>query len=114
MCIDEDGGSTCRPGSPLGYIRGYIDDFTFRTEDDEAGAYHASRQLFGLDIGEDPSQRETLVWVMVLDYINIFLLMMYVYYFGNPILSSDIKEVFIAYPTSTDDKNWKTLDDRVK
>jgi len=51
---------------------------------------------------------------MILDYINIFLLMMYVYYFGNPILSNDINEIFIAYPTSTDDKNWKALEANVK
>ena len=39
---------------------------------------------------------------------------MYAYYFGNPILSNHIDEIFIQYPSGTDDGGWKSLDKRVR
>jgi hypothetical protein len=63
-----------------------------------------------LGVGIDRQQ----VWALTYDFINIFLMTMYIFEFRNPILSKNLKKVFWQFPTSDDKEQWARLDNDVK
>lgn len=50
----------------------------------------------------------------MLDFLNLFMVTMYVLFFRNPIFEKDMKKVFWKYPNSYDEpEKWNRLDDKV-
>jgi hypothetical protein len=63
-----------------------------------------------LGVGVDRQQ----VWSLTYDFINIFIMTMYVFEFRNPILSKKLKKVFWQFPTNDDTEQWARLDKDVR
>ena len=63
-----------------------------------------------LGIGVQKNQLEPLI----LDFINLYLVSMYLYHYGNPLLEQSMKKVFWSFPSGFDDaKKWARLSDAV-
>lgn len=63
-----------------------------------------------LGVGIDVQQ----VWSLTFDFVNIFLMTMYIFEFRNPILSKHLKKVFWQFPTKDDKEQWARLDKTVQ
>lgn len=51
-----------------------------------------------LGVGVDRQQ----VWSLLWDFVNIFLMTMYIFEFRNPVLSKGLKKTFWQFPTKDD------------
>ena len=51
---------------------------------------------------------------LTFDFMNIFLMTMYIFEFRNPILSKSLKKVFWQFPTKDDATQWARLDSTVQ
>lgn len=52
-----------------------------------------------LGIGVQRNQLEPLI----LDFVNLYLVSMYLYHYGNPLLEQHMKKVFWSFPSRFDD-----------
>lgn len=51
---------------------------------------------------------------MTYDFVNIFLMTMYIFEFRNPILNKNLKKVFWQFPDKNDPAQWARLDKPVQ
>lgn len=54
------------------------------------------------------------MWSLAYDFVNIFIMTMYIFEFRNPILSKRLKKVFWQFPTTDDAEQWARLDKDVQ
>lgn len=65
--------------------------------------------LIGIGIEQDQVQN------LILDFINLYLVSMYVYHYRNPILVKSMQKVFWVFPTPADaQERWRRLNSDVK
>ena len=63
-----------------------------------------------LGVGVDKQQVVSLTF----DFINLFVMTMYIFEFRNPILNKSLKKVFWAFPSKDDTEQWARLDKQVQ
>lgn len=59
-----------------------------------------------IGIGVDKDQLENLI----IDFVNLFMITVYIFAFRNPVLRKSMVKVFWQFPTSDNIEQWNRLD----
>jgi len=95
---------------PFGFMTGNMPDFPVPIFFHFAAFRDNLMLSYMLGVGIDTQQ----VYSLTFDFVNIFLMTMYIYEFRNPVLNKTMKKVFWQFPTQDDREQWARLDKDVQ
>jgi len=73
-------------------------------------AFHDLKLAYMLGVGVDKDQMTNLI----VDFVNMFIISMYIFTFRNPILVKTVSKVFWLFPSPDNANQWSRLEPKVQ